>query len=238
MSKEKKKKPGEVTRRQFIAGTGVVVGGAAIGTTALLAACGGDGGTTKTTTVTATETVSKFVCPSCSQEFASLAVLQSHSEAEHPGEELTELIINGQTYRYQIDPNWTLGEVLREKMGLTGVKIPCDSGACGACTVLLDGKPILSCLKLAVECEGKGIETIEGLSTGFELHPIQTAFWDNDGLQCGMCTPGIIMAVKALLDRNPDPTEADVRKGLGGHLCVCGAYPSIIASTLEAAKAI
>jgi len=129
-------------------------------------------------------------------------------------------------------------QVLRAKLGLTGTKNGCDKGECGACTVLLDGKAALSCSMLTIEAEGKKIITIEGLAdpiTG-KLHPLQEAFIKYDGTQCGYCAPGMILAAKALLDKVPSPTVADVKEALAGNLCRCGAYPKIITSVLEAAR--
>ena len=132
----------------------------------------------------------------------------------------------------------TLAEVLRDELGLTGTKIMCNEGECGACTVLINGKPMLSCMTLAIDAQHKEILTIEGLAdpvTG-ELHPIQKAFVENSGMQCGVCTPGMILTAKALLDRNPDPTEDDVRKALSGNLCRCGNYRRITECVLDAAE--
>ena len=137
------------------------------------------------------------------------------------------LTVNGKAHELRvgidIKQSDTLADTLREKLGYTGTKIACDHGGCGACTVLIDGKPILSCITLTVECDGKSITTIEGLEdpvTG-ELHPIQQAFVDNTAFQCGFCTPGIIMSTKALLDENPSPTEDDIKEALAGHYCRC-----------------
>jgi len=146
------------------------------------------------------------------------------------------LRVNGQDFRIDVEPRRTLLDVLRRDLGLTGAKEGCDEGACGACTVLLDGKPIYSCLLLAIECEGREIETIEGLSKEGKLHPIQEAFIEQDALQCGFCTPGQILSVKALLEQNPDPTEEEVKRAVSGNLCRCGAYPNIIRAALAAAK--
>lgn len=149
-----------------------------------------------------------------------------------------ELRVNNKTYVVKVDSNETLAEVLREKLGLTGLKIGCHSGECGACTVLVDGQPILSCLTLAIECIGREILTIEGLEdpeTG-ELHPIQQAFVDHHGLQCGYCTPAMIMSAKALLDKNPDPTEEEIKEAINGNICRCTGYISIIESILAAAE--
>ena len=152
---------------------------------------------------------------------------------------LTTLIVNGKTYQLKVEPNKTLADILRWELHLTGTKVACDRGECGACTVLMEGMPILSCMTLAIACDGKRIETIEGLAgPSGKMHPIQRIFVDNDGLQCGFCTPGVLMTVKALLDNNPSPSEAEVRKALSGNICRCSAYPNIIKSTLLAAEAI
>ena len=135
----------------------------------------------------------------------------------------------------KIEPNRTLAEVLRDQLLLTGTKVSCDRGICGCCTVLVDGKPCLSCTVLAVEVNGSAITTIEGIGTPHNLHPIQEAFLVHGGLQCGYCTPGMIVAAKGLLDENPNPTGNDVREALAGNLCRCHAYIKIVESVLAAA---
>ena len=148
------------------------------------------------------------------------------------------LTVNREEYKLTVAPNWTLADVLREKLGLTGTKLICNEGECGACTVLVNGKPTLSCLTLAIECEGKSILTIEGLAdplTG-ELHPLQQTFVERSGMQCGACTPGMILTAKALLDANPNPTEDEVREALAGNLCRCGNYLRITECILAAAE--
>lgn len=148
------------------------------------------------------------------------------------------LTVNGEEYGVRVTPRESLADVLREKLGLTGTKIMCDEGECGSCTVLIEGKPILSCLTLAVECEGKAITTIEGMAdprTG-KLHPLQKAFIEYSGMQCGTCTSGVLLTAKALLDNNPDPTEDEVREALSGNLCRCGNYKRIVQCVLVAAK--
>ena len=146
------------------------------------------------------------------------------------------LAVNGKKYDIEVEPYSTLADCLRDELGLTGVKASCYQGDCGACTVLVDGKPVLSCLMLAVQADGKNITTIEGLSEQGRLHPIQEAFIEHHGMQCGFCTPGMILSAKALLDRNSDPSEQEVREAICGNLCRCGSYPKIIKSILAAAK--
>lgn len=148
---------------------------------------------------------------------------------------LRELTVNGKHYRLLIEPHWTLAYVLRDKLGFTGLKVACDNGACGACTVLINGETFLSCMTLAVECKDKIITTIEGLADGTELHPIQEAWLEEHGTQCGFCAPGAIMTAKAFLDRNPDPTKEAVREALAGNICRCGNYDHVVASVLSAA---
>jgi carbon-monoxide dehydrogenase small subunit len=147
---------------------------------------------------------------------------------------LIELKVNGESYDVAVEPRRTLLEVLREQLGLTGTKEACDAGDCGACTVLLDGKPVPSCLVLAVDAQGKDILTIEGMASGSELHPIQKAFVDYGAIQCGFCSPGMILTVKALLDRNPNPTEEEVREAISGNLCRCTGYVKIIEAAMVA----
>ena len=146
--------------------------------------------------------------------------------------------INGMPYGDEIDVRRTLLEVLRENFGLMGTKKGCNEGECGACTVLLDNKPVLSCLVLAVEAQGKKIETVEGLAPNGELNPLQKAFLEHGALQCGFCTPGMLMAAQGLLIENPKPTEQEVRKAIAGNLCRCTGYDTIVAAILEAAKKI
>jgi aerobic-type carbon monoxide dehydrogenase small subunit (CoxS/CutS family) len=146
------------------------------------------------------------------------------------------LEVNGQNQIVEIEPRRTLLDALRIDLGLTGAKQVCDMGNCGACTVLLDGMAVYSCLTLAVECAGKSITTIEGLSQGGTLHPLQQAFVQHDALQCGFCTPGQVLAAYALLERNPHPSEADVVAGMSGNLCRCGAYRGIVEAVLSVAR--
>jgi carbon-monoxide dehydrogenase small subunit len=146
------------------------------------------------------------------------------------------LKVNGTNYRLGIEPRRTLVEVLREDLGLTGTKKSCNEGDCGACTVLMDGRPVTSCLVLAIDAQGKEILTIEGLSEGEKLHPIQEAFLKHGAIQCGFCTPGMVMSAKALLDENLEPTTTEIRKAISGTLCRCTGYQHIVDSIMAASK--
>jgi carbon-monoxide dehydrogenase small subunit len=150
--------------------------------------------------------------------------------------EIATFRINGRPYEVLITPNLTLSELLREQLDLTGTKCSCGVGECGSCTVLVDGKPALSCSTLAIAVRDKDILTIEGLSKGTELHPLQQAFIDSGAIQCGFCTPGMIMMAKALLDENPNLTRQEVKEGLGGNLCRCTGYVKIIDAVMAAAE--
>ena len=143
--------------------------------------------------------------------------------------------INGEIYDDEIDVRRTLLEVLRENFGLTGTKKGCSEGECGTCTVLLDGKPVASCLVLAVEAQGKRIETVEGLEQNGELHHLQQAFIEHGAFQCGFCTPGVLMAAKGLLNENPKPSEEEVRGAIAGNLCRCTGYNKYVEAILDAA---
>lgn len=150
----------------------------------------------------------------------------------------TTLTVNGEEHMLEVSGNETLAEILRETLGLTGTKIGCNRGECGACTVLINGQPILSCLTLAVECDGKKVLTIESLEdpeTG-ELDPVQEAFVENFGIQCGFCTPGMVLSAKALLNKNPDPSENEIKEGIQGNLCRCTGYQQIIESIQAASE--
>ncbi len=146
--------------------------------------------------------------------------------------------LNGEQVRVEVEDNATLLEVLRERLGLTGTKRGCDTGDCGACTVILDGRAVNSCLVLAAEVDGCSVVTIEGLSADGRLHPVQQAFIEAGAMQCGYCTPGMIMSAKALLDHNPQPSERDIRKALAGNLCRCTGYVKIIEAVKRAADRI
>jgi aerobic-type carbon monoxide dehydrogenase small subunit (CoxS/CutS family) len=146
-----------------------------------------------------------------------------------------KLIVNGTEHRVEVEDRWTLVEVLRDHLGLTGTKIGCDRGECGACTVLLDGKPVYSCSQLAVWGDGRTVQTVEGLARNGHLHPLQEAFIEHDGPQCGYCTSGQLMSAKSLLDHNPHPTEDEIRHAMTGNICRCSNYNRYVESVLAAA---
>jgi len=144
--------------------------------------------------------------------------------------------VNGDDYEFLCEPGQTLVDVLRNELELTGTKEGCSTGDCGACSVILDGELVCSCLVLAVETDGKEVETIEGMAKGDQLHPLQRNFLELNGLQCGICTPGVLIAAKALLERNPNPTETETRFWLAGNLCRCTGYDKIVRSVMAAAE--
>ena len=148
------------------------------------------------------------------------------------------LTVNGKAYTLDVESNQTLVEVLREQMGLTGTKVGCGVGDCGSCTVLMNGKAVNSCLVLAGEADGKEVLTIEGVSTEESVHPIQQAFIDQGAVQCGFCTPGMVLSAKALLDQNPKPSESQIRTAISGNLCRCTGYQKIIRAIQDASKNI
>jgi aerobic-type carbon monoxide dehydrogenase small subunit (CoxS/CutS family) len=232
---EDEKKSG-LSRREFLKDAGLVMGGATIGSMAFLSACGKTTTVTNTTTLTqpaVTTTLSKFICPVDGSEYPTLDALKSHFSSAHPyatALNLTTLNINGLDYTLQADDMDTLAFVLRDKLGLFGTKVACEMGQCGACTVLVDDVATFACLTLAIECSGKKVTTIEGLSDGVKFSPIQQKFYDNDAFQCGYCTPGFIMAGQGLIKANPKPTADDARLAISGHICVCGNYKKVVES--------
>ncbi|HTC87714.1 MAG TPA: (2Fe-2S)-binding protein [Bryobacteraceae bacterium] len=166
-----------------------------------------------------------------------LIVQEAHAQEAAPSTPRTsiKLVVNGTEHRAEVEDRWTLVEVLRDHLGLTGTKIGCDRGECGACTVLLDGKPVYSCSQLAVWANGRTVQTVEGLAHNENLHPLQEAFIEHDGPQCGYCTSGQLMSAKALLDHNPHPTADEVRAAMTGNICRCSNYNRYVESVLAAA---
>jgi xanthine dehydrogenase YagT iron-sulfur-binding subunit len=163
--------------------------------------------------------------------------LEERSPVFGPEAGALTLFVNGRSARVQADPATTLAEALRYSLGLTGTKIGCDRGACSACTVWLDGEVAASCMTLALDARGRQITTIEGLADGTNLHAVQQTFIEHDAMQCGFCTPGMVMSCAALVERNPQCTLEDVKAAVSGHLCRCGTYPNVFEATLAAARA-
>ena len=149
-----------------------------------------------------------------------------------------QLTVNGEPRAVEVEPRLLLVHLLRDELGLTGTHVGCDTSSCGACTCHLDGEAVKSCTVLAVQAAGSEVVTIEGIGSESDLHPLQEAFWEHHGLQCGYCTPGMIMAAAGLLADNPNPTEAEVRKGLEGNLCRCTGYETIVDAALDAARVL
>jgi aerobic-type carbon monoxide dehydrogenase small subunit (CoxS/CutS family) len=164
----------------------------------------------------------KYICPYCETAFDSLDDIRNHVIAVHGTESLPE------------EPEWTLYELIHDKIGLTGAKMFCDRGACGSCTVIMEGRPILSCMTLAIECDGKAIETIEGIAA--QKHPLIEEYVDHHCMQCGYCTPGFVVTAKALLDKNKTPNEEEVKEALSGNLCRCGTYPQHVKAVMKASR--
>ena len=183
---------------------------------------------------------SNNLCPYCAAAFETFDGLKAHVVAVHKTEPLPkpdgliQLTVNGQSHELMVAPEWTLYQVIHDLLGLTGVKMFCDRGACGSCTVIMEGRPILSCMTLAIECDGKTIETAEGIAEAG--HPLIESYIKHHTMQCGYCTPGFITTAKALLDKNPDPTIPEIMEALGGNLCRCGTYPQHPKAVREAAS--
>lgn len=151
-----------------------------------------------------------------------------------PGEVPIQLTVNGRRYELKVEPRVTLLDALRTRLDLTGLKRVCDRGTCGACTMIVDGRTIYACSTLAIEAQAKNIRTVEGLTSGTVLHPVQQAFCDTDGLMCGFCTPGFVVAAVALLEKNPSPTAEQAKRALDGNICRCGTYPRVLEAALRA----
>ena len=180
-----------------------------------------------------------FTCPYCGESLETQDGLKSHVFKSHKGRGLPaaegriRLIINKAEHTFLVEPNWTLYYLIHDRLGLTGSKQFCDRGACSSCTMIVDGRPVLSCMMLAIECDGKTVETVEGIAA--EGHPLIEAYVNNHAMQCGYCTPGFVVASKALLDRNQDPSEEEIVEALSGNLCRCSTYPQHPIAVKEAA---
>ena len=180
-------------------------------------------------------------CPVCDWQGLTYEGLADHYRAKHPDEVppvMVTFTVNKKKCTLIVEPNLTLKKALQFHLGLFGAKEMCDRGACGSCTVIIDGRPVLACTVLASECEGKVIETIEGIATLPEWKPLIDAYCKWDAMQCGYCTPGFLVTAKCLLDRNPNPNEMQIKKALAGNICICGTYPRHSQAILEAAAII
>ena len=225
-----------LNRRNFLKNAGVAIAGGALATGLTMAP---DGAVAAEAAIPST--IANFRCPTCAKDFNTYGELQSHFKAAHPGHALpavTKLKVNGKDYEVLIEPHWTLQRTLQFKLGLTGAKQMCDRGACGSCSVIIDGRAVLSCMTLAVECEGKSIETVEGIAANRKWKPLIDSYCKWDAMQCGYCTPGFVVSAKALLDKNPNPTEDQCKQALAGNICCCGTYPRHPIAIMEAAQVI
>jgi aerobic-type carbon monoxide dehydrogenase small subunit (CoxS/CutS family) len=222
-----------LNRRNFLKSAGVVVAGGTLGAGLMPASATAIAAEAVPTTIT------NFQCPIDAKSFNSLAALQSHFAEAHPGHVLpvtTKLNVNGKDYDVLIEPHWTLQRTLQYRLGLTGAKQMCDRGVCGSCSVIIDGRVVLSCTTLAVECEGKAIETVEGIAANKKWKALIDSYCKWDAMQCGYCTPGFVVSAKALLDKNPNPTEDQCKQALAGNICCCGTYPRHPTAIVEAAQ--
>lgn len=182
--------------------------------------------------------ITDFRCPTCGGHFGSYADLRAHYAADHPEAVLpvtVKLNLNGKKVEALIEPHWTLQRTLQFKQGLTGAKHMCNKGVCGSCTVIADGRAILACQTLALDCEDIDIWTVEGIAADLKWKPLIDAYCKWDAMQCGYCTPGFLVTAKAMLDKNPHPTEQECREALAGNICICGTYPRHAQAIIEAA---
>ena len=183
----------------------------------------------------------QFACPLCAGVFTSYDSLRRHYDSEHPADiapVVATLNLNGKKCEVLVGQHWTLQRTLQFRLGLTGAKHMCDKGVCGSCTVLIDGVTALACTTLAVECTGRDVQTVEGIAADPKWKPLVDAYCRWDAMQCGYCTPGFLVSAKALLDKNPNPTEEECREALAGNICICGTYPRHSTAILEAALKI
>ena len=229
---EKKNKSGLISRREFLKDAGLLVGGTAIGSTILLTACGGD---TTTETVTSTETVTTTAAGGTATTTKTVTVTGTQGQPVAADNKIS-FTVNGYAYEVAVEPNWTLQYLLHDVLGFIDIKTFCYRGACGSCTVIVDGRPVLSCMMLAVNADGKTIETAQGIAEA--NHPLVDSYVKYECMQCGYCTPGFLATAKALLDRNPEPTEDEIIEALSGNLCRCGTYPAHIRAINEASSVL
>jgi aerobic-type carbon monoxide dehydrogenase small subunit (CoxS/CutS family) len=225
-----------ISRREFLKDAGLIVGGATIGSMALVNACGAtttvtSPGQTTTKTVTSTTTVGGGATVTTTVTAPGGTVTVTAPAAPAAASDVITLNVNNKDYKVQVKPYWPLSYVLRDKLGLFGTKVGCEMGQCASCTVLQDGLPVLSCLTLAIESQGKKFTTAEGLSDGISLTPLQKKWYDNEAFQCGFCTPGFMMAASALLAATPQPSVDQVREAFSGHICTCQNFKLYVENT-------
>ena len=229
-----------INRRNFLKNAGVAVAGGTLGAGMnLTSEAAAAAPAVPAPVIPATITV--FRCPIDALNFNTFADLKSHFASAHPEAVVpvtTKLNVNGNDYEMLIEPHWTLQRTLQFRLGLTGAKQMCDRGVCGSCTVIIDGRSVLSCTTLAVECEGKSIQTVEGIAADEKWKPLIDSYCKWDAMQCGYCTPGFLVSSKNLLDKNPNPTEDDCKQALAGNICCCGTYPRHPTAIMEAAPQI
>jgi len=224
-----------LNRRSFLKSAGAAVAGGTLGAGMTL-------GTEQAAAAPgAPAMLTVFRCPIDALNFNTFADLKSHFASAHPGAVVpvtTKLNVNGKDCEVLIEPHWTLQRTLQFKLGLTGAKQMCDRGVCGSCTVIIDGRSVLSCTTLAVECEGKAIQTVEGIAADAKWKPLIDSYCKWDAMQCGYCTPGFLVSSKNLLDKNPNPNEEECKQALAGNICCCGTYPRHPTAIMEAAQAM
>jgi aerobic-type carbon monoxide dehydrogenase small subunit (CoxS/CutS family) len=224
-----------LNRRNFLKSAGVAVAGGTIAAGLTLA----PEAPAAAAAEAAPSTLTNFRCPLCGKDSNTYGGLKTHFAAAHPGKVLpvtTKLKVNGKDCEVLIEPHWTLQRTLQFKLGLTGAKQMCDRGVCGSCSVIIDGRTVLSCTTLAVECEGKSIETVEGIAADPKWRQLIQSYCKWDAMQCGYCTPGFVVSAKALLSKNSNPTENDCKQALAGNICCCGTYPRHPTAIMEAAQ--
>jgi len=225
-----------INRRNFLKSAGVVVTGSTLAAGLTLAPDPAKAAVAAEEAVPTTLT--QFRCPVCARNFTTYGELKNHFAAAHAGAVVpvpTKLHVNGKAHEVLIEPHWTLQRTLQFRLGLTGAKQMCDRGVCGSCSVIIDGRVVLSCTTLAVECEGKNIETVEGIAADKKWSPLIQSYCKWDAMQCGYCTPGFVVSAKALLEKNQNPTEEECKQALAGNICCCGTYPRHPTAIMEAA---
>jgi aerobic-type carbon monoxide dehydrogenase small subunit (CoxS/CutS family) len=234
-TREKKNTPSQISRREFLKDAGLIVGGATVGSMGILSACNNAATKTVTNNATVTKTLTTTVTAPGGTAVTTVTVTATPPDS---AQDTINLTINNQKYLdITVKPSMTLKDLLHDQLGFIEVKEMCTGlGACGSCSVIMDGRPILSCLTLAATCDGAVIETSLGVTQ--EKHPLVEAYIKNHCMQCGYCTPGFLVTSKALLDKNPSPTEQDIITALAGNLCRCGTYPQHITAVLEAATTL